>query len=299
MSGLSRLAAAATEPDNNCGNESIWDEGGGTGLTPPASPKQGFQIQNEANRPVLYRREKDIVKTPFRSDYDEINQSQHFPSVGVESGSTGTILARRHDKPFPGDDVPFTGPPHNSHLDVTHLTKEIQKNVDEDVGWSDDELDFDDEGGEDGFLRNDGNQETVNEEQKECVLPKTSTSVAASSSEIDHNFNSVVIASSPPILSVSAPSEKATTLLTVKEQQTGPDRSKTSPTSYEYSNERVESTMPTSNTFEEEFTLIMKERVEAEMKEMERTGRMRRWRPIREDPIARRRLMKVMLSHIQ
>ncbi|KAL7467283.1 hypothetical protein ACHAXS_007556 [Conticribra weissflogii] len=292
MSGLSRLAGAATQPDNNDRNESNWEEGGGTGLTPPASPKPGFPTREEDSRPVFYRREEDIAKASPGNHYDRINSSQYVPNSGANSGDTGS---RRHETQFPSNDFLFTGPPRNPPVDTPHSTQEVEKNVDEAVGWSDDELNFED-GGDDDFNINDGNQGTVNEEQKESSPPKSSSSVDEFPSRIDNNFDSVVTTTSAPISSESAPTEEQPiTHVNVKEQRTEPDRT-ILPTDPKH---QVESAMPASNTYEEEFTLIMKERVEEEMQEMAKTGRMRRWRPISEDPIARQRLMKVMLSHIQ
>ena len=61
--------------------------------------------------------------------------------------------------------------------------------------------------------------------------------------------------------------------------------------------QRPQTTQP-MRTFEEEFVLVLKEKIESETKEMEETGRMKRWTPIREDPQMRRRLMDVMVAQI-
>ncbi len=44
--------------------------------------------------------------------------------------------------------------------------------------------------------------------------------------------------------------------------------------------------------------IVLKEKIEAENREMKETGRMRRWTPISEDPLLRERLKKVMMAQI-
>ena len=57
---------------------------------------------------------------------------------------------------------------------------------------------------------------------------------------------------------------------------------------------------PTTNatTFEEEFVIVLNEKIEEEEKEMSETGRMKRWTPLSEDPIRRKRLMEVMMNQL-
>ena len=51
-------------------------------------------------------------------------------------------------------------------------------------------------------------------------------------------------------------------------------------------------------TFDEEFVIILKEKIDSEIQEMEETGRMKRWTPISEDPALKERLMSVMVAQI-
>ena len=54
----------------------------------------------------------------------------------------------------------------------------------------------------------------------------------------------------------------------------------------------------TQRTFEEEFVMVLSDKISAECQEMEKTGRMERWKPISEDPILRKQLIDVMVAQI-
>ena len=51
-------------------------------------------------------------------------------------------------------------------------------------------------------------------------------------------------------------------------------------------------------TFEEEFVILLKEKTDAECADMQQTGRMKRWSPLREDAVMIKRLMEVMVNQI-
>ena len=61
---------------------------------------------------------------------------------------------------------------------------------------------------------------------------------------------------------------------------------------------RAKLTASKQPSFEDEFVMVLKDKIESEVSEMKQTGRMKRWTPLREDPMARRRLMEVMVAQI-
>ncbi|KAL7451151.1 hypothetical protein ACHAWC_005793 [Mediolabrus comicus] len=152
MSGLSRLAAAATQPSDTR-NEGDWAEEGGTGLTPPSSPMANRSMQAPTNDfPTLYRKEEDIKNT---------SQPQ------VEGGREVLGLSSQ-----PSASKPLTGPPTQTHLaqESGNGRSEHSGDVDgDDDGWSDDEFDFEENANED-FLEE---QQEIGKEEGEKVHTAT------------------------------------------------------------------------------------------------------------------------------
>ena len=152
MSGLSRLAAAATQPSDTR-NEGDWAEEGGTGLTPPSSPMANRSMQAPTNDfPTLYRKEEDIKNT---------SQPQ------VEGGREVLGLSSQPSA------KPLTGPPTQTHLaqESGNGRSEHSGDVDgdDDDGWSDDEFDFEENANED-FL---DEQQEIGKEEGEKVHTAT------------------------------------------------------------------------------------------------------------------------------
>ena len=51
-------------------------------------------------------------------------------------------------------------------------------------------------------------------------------------------------------------------------------------------------------TFEEEFVMVLSDKISSECQEMKETGHMKRWEPISQDPLLRKQLMEVMVAQI-
>ena len=247
MSGLSRLAAAATQP-SDLRTEQEWGEEGGTGLTPPSSPKANHFGQAPAHDfPTLYRKE---------------SISQSTSGLGGIGGSSST---------------PLSGPP-------THLTAHQPDNqgtefqtkgeasgdamlddaFEDDGGWSDEEFDFEEPVNND-FLEH---QDMTNEkDEKATPLPPNSTSLT----------------------------EKEDVVACL---QQGMNQSSDRPFEAKADmQQRAESKR--SKRFSDDLSTALQEKIESENKEIIQSGRLKRWTPLREDPILRQKLMEVMVNNLR
>jgi hypothetical protein len=256
MSGLSRLAAAATQPsDFRTGQE--WGEEGGTGLTPPSSPKVNHFVQAPTNDfPTLYRKEED-VKSNFQFTH---------PGLGHGVRGVGGSATR-----------PLAGPP--AHLS-THQPSDqgiefptegeasedtmLDDTVEDDGGWSDDEFDFEEQVTNDFVEQKDISNE---KEEKTTPLPPSSTGHADKEevvAHLQHGMNQ----------SSDLPSEAK-----VDMQQSAQSK--------------------TSKMFSEHLSTALQEKIESENIEIIQSGRLKRWTPLREDPILRQKLMEVMVNTLR
>jgi hypothetical protein len=231
MSGLSRLAAAATQPT---GQE--WCEEGGTGLTPPSSPKVNRVVQAPTNDfPTLYRKEES-----FKSNFQSTP-----PGLGGIRGSATTQRAgppthlSTHQPDDQGVEFPIND---KANGDTIYDTDE------DDGGWSDDEFDF---------------EEPVNNisNEKEEVTTKLPPSSTSHAEKEEQGMNQ----------SSNVPSEAKVDL-----QQSAQAN--------------------TTKMFSERLSTALQEKIERENMEMIQTGRLKRWTPLREDPILRQKLMEVMVN---
>ena len=162
FTGLSRLAAAATQP-SDLRTEQEWGDEGGTGLTPPSSPKANHFVQAPTTDfPTLYRKEENA---------NIISQS----TTGLEDGAIGIVqhppthLARQQ----PGDQgAEFLSKGEVNGETIMESTVEDEHEED---GWSDDEFDFEEPASKD-FVED---QSVANEKElKGTSLPPSSTSHA-------------------------------------------------------------------------------------------------------------------------
>ena len=293
MSGLSRLAAAASQPDDNHQAESGWGSGGGTGLTPPSSPGNN-QAPSEMP-PTLYRRDE--------SEHPQINQ-------GTTQG---------HANQFQD----LTAIPRSSDLQAAQehengINDEAEKqNEEEDAGWSDDEFDFDDElGGNDEIDKDMGLSN--NEMKSDNMIQET----ASLTPEIPHRqFKTtieyqeeseredfpILLAMETKPAAVVQP-QMAKDLEVDRHSRHGGNHQPLihhKPPNYHPPSSKKAvppppPPLPESNpnqpqrTFEEEFVMVLSDKISAECQEMKDSGRMTRWKPISEDPILRKQLIEVM-----
>jgi len=291
MSGLSRLAAAASQPDDNH-QESGWGGGGGTGLTPPSSPGNN-QAPSEMP-PTLYRR-------------DEIEHPQ------ITQGSTTQGLTNQFQE--------LTAIPRSGDISSTRLNDEVEKQdeEDEDAGWSDDEFDFDDDlGGNDEIeeetrvsnneMKGDNKiQETASLTPQKPHRPFKTTIEYQEESERE-SFKILMAMETKPATVVQPQMAKD---VEVDGHSSSRGGNHQPPIHHEPpSNHPMKAVppppppLPKSNpnqpqrTFEEEFVMVLSDKISAECQEMEETGRMKRWKPISEDPILRKQLMEVMVAQL-
>lgn len=234
LSGLSRLAAAATQP-----NEAPHLHHG----------------HSESQPPAVYQND------------DYAKSSYHVPQWDGTSGGTGLTPAH--------DDTSFAPPSQQmiSHPETLHSnmnesrqdasTEEKFEDAHEmDGGWSDDGLDFED----DDQLKRNGEQPL----QVIQAAPAESSNVAQSRPKLSEYE------------------------VTVEEELKFTDSKQVS--SYPQATAKCRPEPVT--TFEEEFVIVLKEKVEQEEAEMRARGKMMRWRPISEDLIRRQRLMEVMMVQL-
>ncbi|KAL7549038.1 hypothetical protein ACHAWF_013284 [Thalassiosira exigua] len=287
MSGLSRLAAA-TQPDES-GPGDYLGGGGGTGLTPPGSPSN-----SGSSGPVLYRREDNEGLAHGHQDAGEWDAAPR--------GFTGlTPLAAKAPPPGRFEDSPMhqatpslpvaEGGAQNIARAVGEDSspQELGNAQDDDAGWSDDEFDFDDEV-DDGSRHEDEKAIRSGEVGKdECEtdmpdvdkahsLPTPESKDEVSNDGCRHEVEAQVKAPLEPYENILREETRATPTPPPPPQRPLPQRQR---------------------TFEEEFVVVLKEKIESECRDMKSTGRMKRWKPLSEDPEARRRLMGVMVSQIR
>ena len=167
---LSRLAAAATQP-SDMRPEQEWGEEGGTGLTPPSSPKASHLTQSPANDfPTLYRKEEN-VQINFQSPrgledglMGVAKQSPTIPTTQQRKGDYGAEFLSKEDAR--GDAI------------IGNMVED-----DDDGGWSDDEFDFGEPMNED-FVED---QNVANEEElKASSLSPSSTSHVEKEKTLTH-----------------------------------------------------------------------------------------------------------------
>lgn len=282
MSGLSRLAAAASQPDD-VHRRDAWEQGGGggTGLTPPSSPgrKNGGNNQyaqgtnNAPPPPTLYRRE----------------ETEHDVSVNSRGyvGTTPSLPVDAH--PSQQHANQFTD--FNSMDKVVENNNKMEEEQNEDnAGWSDDEFVFDDSVGEE-------EKEVSKEANIESKMKDTGHSLPAKQDD-----------------SMFIPKELEVDGGTFPRGGNHQPQITLGPHMHPHPNNAQGGgggtvppppppPLPTSEkssrrTFDEEFVMVLKDKIDAECKEMEETGRMKRWTPIRDDPILRKQLMEVMVAQI-
>jgi len=294
MSGLSRLAAAASQPDDNHQAESGWGGGGGTGLTPPSSPGNN-QAPSEMP-PTLYRRDE--------SEHPQITQgttqghANQFQELTAVSRSSDLQPAQEYEN---------------------GLNDQIEKQEEEDAGWSDDEFDFDDElGGNDEIDK----KTEVSKNEMKCDDKIQET--ASLTPEIPHRHHKTTIEyqeeSEREDFKILMAME--TKPAVVVQPQMAKDLEVDGHSSRGGNHQPLIHHKPPSNnsmkavpppppplpkpkttnqpqrTFEEEFVMVLSDKISAECQELEESGRMKRWQPISEDPMLRKQLMEVMVAQI-
>eukprot|EP00571_Detonula_confervacea_P012398 CAMPEP_0172304974 /NCGR_PEP_ID=MMETSP1058-20130122/6303_1 /TAXON_ID=83371 /ORGANISM="Detonula confervacea, Strain CCMP 353" /LENGTH=1138 /DNA_ID=CAMNT_0013016387 /DNA_START=108 /DNA_END=3524 /DNA_ORIENTATION=- len=300
MSGLSRLAAAATQPDDqhNQQQRSSWEGGGGTGLTPPSSPpKNSNHAHFQGNEhPTLYQRDEYDSHAAASGQGRNVILPQPLPPLSggdqrgwdnePTRGYTGlTPLAAQRPPPRYADRFEDSNPPvatssrvdaFEDHAEMKEHDDDLVEDGEDDAGWSDDEFDFEDEP---------SNHETSHGEacSKETEVEKVMNAPAFDgvqpgniffqTKELDKDTIPVDIS---PIKAMPIPPPPPPP----------PPQQKPLPNT------------PQQRTFEEEFVIVLKDKIDAECQEMKETGRMKRWTPIREDPVLRQRLMEVMVAQI-
>ena len=247
FTGLSRLAAAATQP-SDMQAENAWGEGGGTGLTPPSSPKAENFVQSPPNDfPALYRKAPD-AKSVSQSTPELENSSPFSTSFN----KLGDEVIEFQSK---GDDS------------VVDSMPEEKVEGEDDGGWSDDEFDFDEPelGNDNSVAVEDGdNFDTMKEASSSFQLP---TNAISNGAEIKEDSSH---------LQEDQDSEQPIGAKTVIQQRI----------------------CEPSLSFSKELSMALREKVERENKEMIKSGRLKRWTPLRQDPILRKHLMEVMRENL-
>ncbi|KAL3791309.1 hypothetical protein HJC23_006038 [Cyclotella cryptica] len=295
LSGLSRLAAAATQPDNEHRNLQ-WADGGGTGLTPPSSPRRDTHSSHASNQPhVLHRRE------------EHPNSLYNIPQWDGTTGGTGltpsTVYPSRTDSTLVSSHTHSNDPAFFSNeANLKDETKvggsgdegETMEDADEkDGGWSDDGLDFEDEDQDNDKLdHNDPWEDSLE-------IHEASNSFPANTSE---NIQEAAKIQSSPFVAPTVnndhmlPSQPCAARQHVTEASLKYPKASLKPPHQPgtLAQHRPESTP----SFEEEFVIVLKEKIEEDEREMRESGRMKRWRPISEDPIRRQRLIEVMVNQL-
>lgn len=269
MSGLSRLAAAATQPDEQQHFPSGWEGGGGgTGLTPPSSPRN-------CNEKVVHSREASIVVPKLYRNEEDKYCASDGRGDRIMGTSTPSAVQQR---------------PGQNKSDVTNIIDPVSTNpllpvkesglIDgtDDAGWSDEEFDFEDDADDDGLRREDVKSES---EKPGSYDPKFAS---MSNNLVDKP--TIGIGHEPP--SVRGNHRHGVT-----------NTSALVPSPPHSSEQQSSANTQHSRTFEEEFVMVLKDKIDAECQELKEHGRMKRWRPIREDPILRKQLMEVMIAQIQ
>mmetsp|Transcript_29326 Transcript_29326/g.63119 ORF Transcript_29326/g.63119 Transcript_29326/m.63119 type:complete len:1167 (+) Transcript_29326:178-3678(+) len=302
MSSLSRLAAAATQPDDQQQQSSWGGVGGGTGLTPPSSPPSANGIARNEH-PALYRLEED--EGPPSSGMQEWNEEQR--------GYTGLTPLASKQTEQQMDHFQESPPPAltSSHFSTTagELTaaEETENKIDDveeqelcmledghDRGWSDDELDFEDEKISDHV--GDQEEEACNhsdvEKQNTDPTIVDDMQLASLCEDYESKGETFPVADgrlSSPILGKPALHQHSTKIQRVTKTVLSSPLPPPPP---------PPSSSQQHRAFDEEFVIVLKEKIEAECRQMKETGRVKRWMPLRDDVLVRRRLMEVMISQI-
>jgi len=298
MSGLSRLAAAASQPDDNHQVESGWGGGGGTGLTPPSSP--GNNQAHSEMPPTLYRR--DESEHPHNQDQGGNTQehANQFQELTVVSRSSVLQHTQEHENGINGE---------AEKLD--------------DTGWSDDEFDFDDD-----LDGNDEIEEDTRVSNNEMKGDNKIQEMASLTPEIPHRqfkttieyqeesdrefFPILMAMETKPAVVVEPQMAKD---LEVDGNSLSRGGNRQPPMHHEPPIDNPLQGMkavppppppppkqPQPNqpqrTFEEEFVMVLSDKISAECQEMKETGRMKRWEPISADPMSRKQLMDVMVAQL-
>lgn len=292
MSGLSRLAAAASRPDDNHQVESGWGGGGGTGLTPPSSPDNN-QAPSELP-PTLYRRDE--------SEHPQITQGG--TTQGLANQFQELIAVSRSSDLQPTQE------------DENGINDEVEKD-EEDAGWSDDEFDFDDElGGNDEIE----DERRVSNNEVECddkiqetasLTPEIPHRQFKTTIEYQHelereSFKMLLAMETKPAAVVQPQMAKD---LEVDGHSSRGGNHQPPIHHKPPSNHPMKAVPPppplpkpkqnqSQRTFEEEFVMVLSDKISKECQEMKESGRMKRWEPLNEDPILRKRLMDVMVAQL-
>jgi hypothetical protein len=166
-----------------------------------------------------------------------------------------------------------------------------------DGGWSvDDGLDFDDEGNEDNLDHTDAWDDS-------CEIPEESNTTLPDSTRqhLPEKLEQIKPSSTPVIAprvenNYILPSQPITHEHHVTKTSTKPPEVplKAPPQPPPAAKPRAE----TATSFEEEFVIVLKEKIDEEEREMKESGRLRRWRLLSEDPLRRQRLMEVMVNQL-
>jgi len=302
MSGLSRLAAAATQPDDGRMERSSWGGGGGgTGLTPPSSPPAANSIAGNGHPPTLYQREVEY-EGPQPSSSGTMQEWNDKPR-----GYTGlTPFPAKHQsaqrinqfQEFPPATASTSSPSSPTVLGVTQNNNQVEEEDEQDAGWSDDEFEFEDEKESDDHYGDRteeacSSKQTMIEKQDGANPPLMDGTRLASfcetiESKEDSEIHDDDTHLSPIPREPVAVHQHSKDLLPGGKTRARPVPPPPPPPSQQQH----------QRTFDEEFVIVLKEKIEAECREMKETGRMKRWRPLREDVMLRRRLMEVMVSQI-
>ena len=165
----------------------------------------------------------------------------------------------------------------------------MQGDGQKDSGWSDDELDFEEE--ENAAENNKIEEEQWDEIDEIQVDERCAPAVTKASSRTDDSYIDK-LHSTTATQSTNPPTPSLETL------HQYPAPKVTSKPLVPFQHKITSNNMAPTRTFEEEFTIALKEKMEAEAREMKQTGRMKRWKPLREDPILRQRLMEAMISQL-
>jgi hypothetical protein len=162
----------------------------------------------------------------------------------------------------------------------------------EDAGWSDDEFDYED-GGNDSELE----EERCVIENKLEIVNKGNTGSSVQTThgvQRDKPFEEKESVHETTRKNVNhQPLISGQTTLSLRGMTKPP------PPPPPSQRQQPSSTHCHSHTFEEEFVIVLREKNEAELQGMKKSGRMKRWNPISEDPVLRQRLMDVMVAQIQ
>jgi len=216
-----------------------------------------------------------------------------------ERAGPAAVDGSRSPPPPPfGQRAPASAPPPAEHHSAAN---EDDGDGAVDAGWSDDEFDFDDDHG--------GESESESEE----VITIAATPCPAPAG---------------PSVSSPAPSTRAIRIPAVsgvdplgtqrRRRAAGSGRMDATPSSTAVSNgsgtvappprERPEDDgavsvnvappPPSRPSFDDEYVVVLKDRIETESAAAEKTGRLRRWDPISEDPVLGRRLVGAMVAQL-